>query len=66
MVLLGTSNPRRGSWTSARRPVRALRDSEPAVWPQPCEGDPLAKAGSTGEHWTGVFVKRKVVLPQLS
>ena len=43
--LLGTTNPRRGSWTSAHQPVRALRDSEPAVWPQPCEGDPLAKAG---------------------
>ena len=44
------ANPRRGAWTSVRRLVAALCASEVAIWPQPCEGDPLAQAGGTKDQ----------------
>ena len=42
------ANPRRGQCTSLRWLVAALCASAVAVLPQPCEGDPLAQAGSPG------------------
>ncbi len=49
------ANPRRGQWTSVRWLVSASCASEVAILPQPCEGDPLAKAGCTIDRRTSRF-----------